>query len=250
MFLLEGVEVSLESIHKGQYVEDNNEVDKERRHEEETDPEITLYALVGSPSPGTMRVKGRVNSVPLVILVDSSSTHNFIDAAVVPVLHVLVDESQILEVKVANGDIIQTQGLCKDVQVCVQGQTFLVQLHVLPLGGCDVVFGTQWLSTLGVINWDFMNLSMEFKYGQQQVKLQGLNTPKGLEVQNDVQFFKESTRKGLILQITAEKQPALPSEITALLQEFQGVFSTLGDLPPVRGHEHQINLKESTQAIC
>ena len=95
-----------------------------------------------------------------------------------------------------------------------------------------------------------MNLSMKFKYGQQQVKLQGLNTPKGLEVQNDVQFFKESTRKGLILQITAEKQPALPSEITALLQEFQGVFSTLGDLPPVRGHEHQINLKESTQAIC
>ena len=126
MFLLEGVEVSLESIHNGQYVEDNNnEVGRARRHEEETDPETTLYALVGSPSLGTMRVKGRVNSVPLVILVDSSSTHNFIDAAVVPVLHVLVDESQILEVKVANGDIIQTQGLCKDVQVCVQGQTFL-----------------------------------------------------------------------------------------------------------------------------
>ena len=64
---------------------------------------------------------------------------------------------------------------------------------MLPLGGCDVVFGTQWLSTLGVINWDFMNLSMEFKYGDQQVMLQGLNTPKGFEVQDDVQFFKEST---------------------------------------------------------
>ena len=84
-----------------------------------------------------------------------------------------------------------------------------------------MVFGTQWLSTLGVINWDFMNLSMEFKYGDQQVMLQGLNTPKGFEVQDDVQFFKESTRKGLILQITAdsiaEKQPALLLEIAALL---------------------------------
>ena len=92
---------------------------------------------------------------------------------------------------------------------------------MLPLGVCDVVFGTQWLSTLGVINWDFMNLSMEFKYGDQQVMLQGLNTPKGFEVQYDVQFFKESTRKGLILQITidstAEEQPALPPEITVLL---------------------------------
>ena len=66
-----------------------------------------------------------------------------------------------------------------------------------------------------------MNLSMEFKYGDQQVMLQGLNTSKGFEVQDDVQFFKESTRNGLILQITidstAEEQPTLPPEITVLL---------------------------------
>ena len=79
-----------------------------RGHEEETEPEITLYALVGSLTPGTMRVKGRVKTVSLVILVDSRSTHNFIDAAVVFVLHVPVDKSQILEVKVATGDTIKT----------------------------------------------------------------------------------------------------------------------------------------------
>ena len=182
LFLLEGVEVPSDSNHNDQYVEDNMEVCKGRRQDEETEPKITLYALVGSPTPGIIKVKGRANSVSLVILVDSGSTHNFIDAAVVSVLHVPVDESQILEVKVANGDIIKTQGLCKDVQVCVQGQIFLVQLNVLPLGGCDMVFGTQWLSTLGVIKWDFMNLSMEFKYKDQQVLLQGFNTPKGFEV--------------------------------------------------------------------
>ena len=114
----------------------------ERRQDEVVEPEITLYALVGSPTPGTMRVKGKVNSVSLVILVDSGSTHNFIDAAVISVLHIPVDNSQILEVKVANGDIIKTQGLCKDVLMCLQGQVFLVQLNVLPLGGCDLVFGT------------------------------------------------------------------------------------------------------------
>ena len=78
----------------------------ERRQDEVAEPEITLYALVGSPTPGTMRVKGKVNSVSLVILVDSGGTHNFIDAAVISVLHIPVDKSQILEVKVANGDII------------------------------------------------------------------------------------------------------------------------------------------------
>ena len=125
---------------------------------------------------------------------------------------------------------------------------------MLPLGGCDLVFGTQSLSTLGVINWDFKNLSMGFNYGGQQVLLHGFNTPKCFEVQDEVQFFKEPTRKGFILQITAkgttERQSSLPPKITTLLQEFHSVFATPIDLPPMRGHEHQINLKEGTQLIC
>ena len=84
--------------------------------------------------------------------------------------------------------------------------------------------------------------------------LQGINTPTGLKVQDGVQFFKEPTRKGLILQIRANcptmKQSSLPTEITTLLQEFHGVFATLVGLTPMRGHKHQINLKEGTQPIC
>ena len=113
---------------------------------------------------------------------------------------------------------------------------------MLPLGGCDLVFGTQSLSTLGVINWDFKNPSMGFNYRGQQVLLHGFNTPKCFEVQDEVQFFKEPTRKGFILQITAkgttERQSSLPPEITTLLQEFHSVFATPIDLPPMRGHEH------------
>jgi len=39
---------------------------------------------------------------------DSGSTHNFIDASVIPDLHIPVNESQILEVKMANRDTIKT----------------------------------------------------------------------------------------------------------------------------------------------
>ena len=73
---------------------------------------------------------------------DSGSTHNFIDASVIPDLHIPVNESQILEVKMANRDTIKTSGLCKGVPVCLQGHIFMVQLHVLPLGGCDLVLAT------------------------------------------------------------------------------------------------------------
>ena len=44
--------------------------------------------------------------------------------------------------------MIKTQGVCRDVVIQVQGYTFMVQLHVLPLGVCEVVLGTYWLSTL------------------------------------------------------------------------------------------------------
>lgn len=42
-------------------------------------PEISLHALIGSVNPRTMRVQGRVRNQEVVILIDSGSTHNFID---------------------------------------------------------------------------------------------------------------------------------------------------------------------------
>ena len=50
---------------------------------QEEEVEITLYALTRTPTPGTMRTKGRINGSRLVILIDTGSTHNFVDASLV-----------------------------------------------------------------------------------------------------------------------------------------------------------------------
>ena len=78
--------------------------------EQEEDVGITLYALIGTPTPGTMRVRGKINGSRLVLLVDTGSTHNFVDALVVSSLQLKIDVSRILEVKVANGTLVRTQG--------------------------------------------------------------------------------------------------------------------------------------------
>ena len=39
-------------------------------------------------------------------------------------------------------------------------------------------------------------------------------------------------------------------QVADLLLEFDFVFANPIGLPPLRGHEHQIYLKEGTQAIC
>ena len=82
-----------------------------------------------------------------------------------------MDTTQILEVKVANGEVLRTHGLCKDVSIGLQGHQFLVQLHVFPMGGCDLVLGTYWLSTLGIIQWDFKLLTICFSYEQESMLL-------------------------------------------------------------------------------
>ena len=61
-------------------------------------------------------------------------------------------------------------------------------------------------------------------------------------------------KKGLSLQIASVEavvlEVRLPAEVELLLQEFQHVFETPIGLPPLRGHEHPIILKEGAQPMC
>ena len=66
-----------------------------------------MYAFTGTPTLGTMRVNRRVNGDRLVILINTCSPHNFVDASLISSLQLRVDVSKVLEVKVANGLIVK-----------------------------------------------------------------------------------------------------------------------------------------------
>ena len=55
-----------------------------------------------------MRIQGKLNGHCLVIWIDTGSTHNFVDSAMVSVLQLPLDHSITFEVKVANGASIRT----------------------------------------------------------------------------------------------------------------------------------------------
>ena len=80
----------------------------------------------------------------------------------------------------------------------MQGNEFMENLHVLTLGGCDVVLGTQWLCTLGLISWDFKQLMMGFMYQDKQIWLQGIKPTDSL-IQVASEFLKQPITKGLLL---------------------------------------------------
>ncbi|KAK8260908.1 hypothetical protein V6Z12_D13G150900 [Gossypium hirsutum] len=104
-------------------------------------PIISLHALTGLQGHNTMRVATRVGSCMAVILVDSGSTHNFIDLRLVNRLSLPVINQEKLKVSVANGSFLFTRGLCQKVAWEVQNHKFETDFMVLSLKGCDIVLG-------------------------------------------------------------------------------------------------------------
>ena len=241
----------MEEVDLDEDLEQVIEEESELTEESEESAEITLCALLGSTSPSTMRVVACINGKKAVVLIDTGSTHNFLDYELAKSLRFGIDTSSCFGVKVANGEVIRTKGECKDIQFKVQGLELKVNFNLLSLGGCGIVLGTQWLSTLGMISWDFSKLLMGFMYQGKQIWLKGLKTPKP-ELQGSKQFSKGSPTQGLLLQImqcNLCQGTELPEgDVQEVLEEFQTVFEEPQGLPPNRGHEHQIMLKEEAKS--
>ena len=119
-------------------------------------------------------MRGRIKHQSIIVLVDSGSTHNFIDSAIVKRLNCPTQSISGLQVTVANGDTVKTQAACLALHWEVQGFHQVTDFLVLPLQGCDLVLGIQWLKTLGPIMWNFETLTMQFQTGNNMVLLKGL----------------------------------------------------------------------------
>jgi hypothetical protein len=162
LFLLEGVELGeLEEIRVEEVVqEEETEIEP---HEAEL-LGISLHALAGALTPQTMRVMGKIGEQQVVILIETGSTYNFVDQHLAKKIHLLAEERSQLTMMVANGEKVPCPGCYVAVTFNLQRYEFQANLHLLTHGGCDMVLGVDWLSTLGPILWDFIKLTMKFTY--------------------------------------------------------------------------------------
>jgi len=224
------------------------------------EPEISLNAITGTPSPKTMRLIGFLKLHRVIILIDSGSTHNFVDSKLIAQLGIIPHNHNSVKVRVANGEVVLSPGRCDDIGLKMQGSTFQVNLFVLPLAGCDVVLGIQWLQLLGPILWDFATLTMEFNYGGLKCWLKGLQMGDEWCLENADTFkVSQQKNKGVVLQLMtssdeiSENLQLVAAEsstsLDTLLQQFSDVFREPTELPPARQHDHQIPLLEGAQPV-
>ena len=109
-----------------------------------------------------MRVKVLFKNIPLRILIDSCSTHNFIDPRIAKQNDCFIYPCSIFDVMISIEGTLPWKGKFHSVWISIGDYNLHSKMFSLPLGGCDVVLGAQWLRTLGPILWDFAKLWMQF----------------------------------------------------------------------------------------
>lgn len=141
---------------------------------------------------------------------------------------------------------------------------------VLPIEGCNLVFGIQWLIILGDIMWNFRKLKMEFTIMGHKVSLRGIQPTNVKLVQQDgidkflakldehcmlsVGLYKEEAQEVegaslLITSVDEGDEGQINADMVCILQEYNNLFETPKYLPPPRLHDHKIILYEGTSTI-
>ena len=161
-----------------------------------------------------------------------------------------------LQVSVANG---QSTHECPQFVWNMHIHKFVSDVMILPLGGCDMVLGIQWLTTLDDIKWNFKKLVMEFEYKMKKVVLRGTRDIT-LHWMQGKKSHKEPGHKQAELYsmryciypvscCQMEGQSGSNVEVESIVEKFEGVFAVPTELPPHRSHDHKIPLLPNTPPI-
>jgi predicted aspartyl protease len=144
-------------------------------------PGISLHAITGVRAKGfqTMKVFVSVGDAVAVALLDTGSSHNFIDIGMARRAGLRLRERRNFSVAVANGDRVTSKGKALAQTVHIGGEAFVLDLYALPLGDYDIVLGVQWLGTLEPVLWDFARHTVAFQRGDRHILCRGVDPMPG-----------------------------------------------------------------------
>ncbi|GAU15122.1 hypothetical protein TSUD_08600 [Trifolium subterraneum] len=222
-----------------------------------TDPaQISLHALMGHSIPQTLRVVGQIHNHSVGVLIDSGSTHNFVQARVVKQLGLVTQPTQSFKVLVENGEQLNYSTICSQVSLFLGPHEFVVDLFVLPLSGAELVLGVQWLKTLGPIITDYEHLTMSFTKNGHPIHLSGVPKPSPQESNiHQLHRLVETNAIDTLLHLQLivpenpkQEKPQIP-QIESILTKFESLFNTPTSLPPTRPVDHKINLPNTANPV-
>jgi len=220
-------------------------------------PRVSIAAIVGISQPQTLKLKGYIKNKKVTVLIDTGSTHNFLDIQMARNLNLFVYPVPDMKVMVADGKKIENVGKCHKVKLNIQDYNLTSEFYTLPLGGVDAVLGVQWLQTLGTYSANHQEHFITFNWQGHKYKLHGFQAPNTQVVSS--QQMEKLIRKGAAAYVIqchhmdgqgSEQEKSNSIEVEELIQKHKKVFEDLPmELPPERRIEHIIEIKPGSSPI-
>jgi predicted aspartyl protease len=102
---------------------------------------LSLHAISGRPLQKSIQLRALVQNQTLIILVDSGSSHTFLNSVVAQKLEVEATPIAPLSVRVVNGNILSCNYEVKDFSCWIQGHTLQMDVKIIDMGAYDLVLG-------------------------------------------------------------------------------------------------------------
>jgi Retroviral aspartyl protease len=117
---------------------------------------VSLHATQSHLKQNTMWFKGQIGQKTVCALLDSGSTHSFVDPLVLRDQNITIEETHPLIVMVANGARMVTDSKCPALQFSLQGHDFSGDFRLLQIQGYDLILRLDWLSKFEpmLIGWN------------------------------------------------------------------------------------------------
>jgi hypothetical protein len=183
-------------------------------------------------------VEVSIRGSALTALLDTGSTHNFINLGTTRALQLEYSPNNGLQAMVANGDKVTCCRFPNRMGITISLEEFLIDAYAIPLDSIDVILGVQFLHTLGPILWDLEDLCLAFWRRGKKILWKGLGSSR-----DDIHMHPAVWA---VKTASAEHRPMMDS----LLQQFQAVFATPTGLPPARRCDHRIHLLPGTTPVA
>ncbi|MFV0960723.1 retropepsin-like aspartic protease, partial [Klebsiella pneumoniae] len=200
--------------------------------------------------PTSMKLRGTIGDVPVLVMLDTGASHNFINDKTAALLEARPRTRQNFSVAMGNGQASTSCLWFPGLELHLQGHVVKVDMYVLGIQGADVVLGVQWLRTLGEITWDLSQMRLTFTEGGSATTLLGIHPSR--EERGDLRSLNlEQAAIWVMSEVVdeAKKEEEVPQEIREVLGQFPEVFEEPKGLPPPRAYDHHIELKAGTEAV-
>ncbi|XP_020092846.1 uncharacterized protein LOC109713256 [Ananas comosus] len=216
---------------------------------------VSVHVLSGEKPQDTIKIRGEAKNRTLTLLIDTGSTHSFIDLRVAKEIGARMEAAPPLVVTIADGHKMLSKLKCPEFSWTMQGQRFVTELRVIRIEGVSIVLGIDWLKSYGKVTFDFLLNSVTIVKDGQKLELKGIEEGAKLKMITAAQWNQEMCTGECYLlshQLMPDKTEATANVhpwIQQVLEQYKDVFEEPKGMPPARVEDHKILLQPNTAPI-